>query len=64
MNDEQIVEYCRNLIIGNLNQYADRPHIVVEIMELKDKSNKELLKGHCKGVIELLEKCIEILDKK
>lgn len=63
MNDEQIVEYCRNLITGNLSQYADKPHIVAEILELKDKSNKELLKGHCKGLINLLEKCIEILEK-
>lgn len=63
MNDEQIVEYSRNLILANLNQYSDRPDIVVEILELKDKSNKELLKEHCKGVINLLEKCIEILEK-
>lgn len=63
MNDEQIVEYSRNLILANLNQYSDRPDIVVEIIELKDKSNKELLKEHCKGVINLLEKCIEILEK-
>lgn len=63
MNDEQIVEYSRNLILANLNQYSDRPDIVVEIIELKDKSNKELLKEHCKGIINLLEKCIEILEK-
>ena len=63
MNDEQIVEYSRNLILANLNQYSDRPDIVVEILELKDKSNKELLKEHCKGVINLLEKCVEILEK-
>lgn len=63
MNDEQIVEYSRNLILANLNQYSDRPDIVVEILELKDKNNKELLKEHCKGVINLLEKCIEILEK-
>lgn len=63
MNDEQIVEYSRNLILANLNQYSDRPDIVVEIIELKDKSNKELLKEHCKGVINLLEKCVEILEK-
>lgn len=63
MNDEQMVEYSRNLILANLNQYSDRPDIVVEILELKDKSNKELLKEHCKGVINLLEKCIEILEK-
>lgn len=63
MNDEQIVEYCRNLITENLSQYADKPHIVAEILELKDKSNKELLKEHCKGLINLLEKCIEILEK-
>ena len=66
MNDEQIVEYCKKLIKANLNQYAyDNPGIILnEIYNLdNDKTNKELLE-HCKGVKELLEKCIEILEKK
>ena len=65
MNDEQLVEYCRKLIKSNLNQYVDdNPGIILnEIYKLdNDKTNNELLE-HCKGVKELLEKCIEILEE-
>jgi hypothetical protein len=66
MNDKQIVEYCKNLIEANLNQYAgENPALILnELYELdNDKTNKTLLE-HCKGVIALLEKCIKILENK
>lgn len=65
MNDKQIVEYCRNLIKANLNQYIDTGNaklIIAAIYDLEnDKTDKELL-SHCKGIKELLEKCIQILE--
>ena len=65
MNDKQIVEYCRKLIVNNLHQYAEQnPAVIVnEIFEVEgDKTNEKLLE-HCKGLKALLEKCIEILEK-
>lgn len=62
MKDEEIVEYCRRLIVANLNQYSDKSHIAVEIFELSDKHNKKLLKAHCEGIIKLLQKCVKIID--
>lgn len=67
MNDKQIVEYCKKLIKANLNQYIDTGDIkliVGSIYNLEnDKTNKELLE-HCYGLKALLEKCIEILEKR
>ena len=66
MSDEQIVEYCRKMIVTNLNQYdsnMSNPKVVIEICEL-NSNNDELLLEHCKGVKKILEKCIEILEKK
>ena len=66
MNDEQIVEYCKRLVKSNLNQYVDEnPGLILnEIYILdNDKTNKQLLE-HCKGLKELIEKCIEILEEK
>lgn len=67
MNDKEIVEYCRKLIKANLNQYLNTENaklIVATIYNLDtDETNKELL-GHCYGLKELLEKCIEILEAK
>lgn len=65
MNDKEIIEYCRNLIKANLNQYIDTPNsifILKEISDLEyDNTNKTLLE-HCKGLQGLLEKCINILE--
>lgn len=64
MNDKQIVEYCKRLIKSNLHQYADENPAVIlnELYGLDNDKNNELLLEHCKGVRELLEKCIEILE--
>ena len=65
MNDKQIVEYCRKLIKANLHQYSEEnPALILStVYDLdNDKTNKTLLE-HCKGVKELLEKCIEILEE-
>ena len=64
MNDKQIVEYCKKLVKSNLNQYVDNnPRLILNELYLldNDKTNKQLL-GHCKGLKELLEKCIKILE--
>ena len=66
MNDKQIVEYCKNLIKANLNQYIEQnPGVILnELFEIdNDKTNKKVLE-HCQGLKELLEKCIEILEDK
>lgn len=66
MNDKQIVEYCRKLIISNLRQYSEQnPGVILnEIFEIEsDKTNQKLLE-HCNGLIALLEKCVEILEDK
>lgn len=64
MNDKQIVEYVKRLIIENLNQYVctgDTELILSEIYNLdSDKDNKVLL-GHIKGVKALLEKAEQII---
>lgn len=66
MNDEQIVEYVKRLIIENLNQYVctgDTELILSEIYNLdSDKDNKVLL-GHIKGVKALLEKAEQIIER-
>ena len=66
MNDKQIVKYCKNLILANLHQYAEQnPGIILnEIYNIEDDETNEVLLAHCKGVKELLEKCIKILEKK
>lgn len=66
MNDKQIVEYCKKLIKANLNQYIEEnPAVILDACYRldNDKTNEYLLE-HCYGVKELLEKCIEILEKK
>ena len=64
MNDGQIVEYVKRLIIENLNQYVctgNTELILSEIYNLdNDKDNKVLL-GHIKGVKALLEKAEQII---
>ena len=65
MNDKQIVEYCKKLIKANLNQYTEQnPGVILnELFEIdNDKTNTKVLE-HCYGLKELLEKCIEILEK-
>ena len=65
MNDKQIVEYARRLIRANLLQYEETntATIISEIYNLdNDKTNKELLE-HINGVIELLQKAKEIIEK-
>lgn len=66
MNDKQIIEYCRKLIRANLNQYMEtNPKVILyEVYRLDNDKNNKLLLEHCKGVKELLEKGIDILEKK
>lgn len=64
MTDAQLIEYCRKMLIANLQQYADQDiNIVATIMNLTDIKNKKLLLEHCKGVKSLLEKAIKLLEK-
>lgn len=67
MNDKQIVEYVRNMIIVNLNQYiqnktGDVRLLMSEIYNLENDENNETLLGHIKGVKELLEKAEKIIE--
>lgn len=60
MNDKQIVEYCRQIIIGNLNkQPQDFTQTIAEIL-----SSEKVLLDHCFGIRDLMNKCIEILEGK
>lgn len=65
MNDEQIVEYCKNLIKANLNQYTDEnPAVIVnELYEINNDKTYKIVLEHCKGIKALLEKCIQILEE-
>ena len=67
MNDKQIVEYCKNIVLNNLKQYTDKAEVLAEIIELQDRSNikannKRYLQ-HFKGLKELFNKSIDILTK-
>ena len=68
MNDKQIIEYVKNMIKANLQQYVqdgtgDVKVLKAEIYNLdNDKNNKALL-GHIKGVKELLEKAEQIIEQ-
>ncbi len=60
MNDEQIVKYCRQIIIGNLSkQPQDFAQEIGEIL-----SSEKVLLDHCFGIRDLMNKCIEILESK
>ena len=66
MDDKQIVEYCKNIVLSNLKQYTDKTEVVAEIIELQDRDCKktdERFLQHFKGLKELFEKAIEILEK-
>ena len=67
MSEEEVIEYCRKLVIANLKQYVDTDNskvIVKAIYDLQnDKTNKELLE-HCKGIINLLKECKRIIEDK
>ena len=68
MNDKQIIEYVRNMIRANLQQYVqdgtgDIKVLMAEIYNLdNDKDNKALLE-HIKGVKALLEKAEQIIEQ-
>ena len=58
--DEQVVEYCRKIIIANLKSqdrdFAEEIHQV----QVSDTS----LLDHCYGIGSLMAKCIRILEDK
>ncbi len=68
MNDKQIIEYVKNMIRANLQQYVqdgtgDIKVLMAEIYNLdNDKDNKVLLE-HIKGVKALLEKAEQIIEQ-
>lgn len=69
MNEEQIIEYCRKLITSNLETRAregapNTPLLLATVYELSDEDNEELLLEHMKGVRDLLEEGIKILNKR
>lgn len=66
MNDKQIVEYCKNIVLSNLKQYTDKTEVVVEIINLQDRDKKQTNKlylEHFKGLRDLFDRAIEILEK-
>ena len=66
MNDKQIVEYCKNIVLSNLKQYTDKTEVVMEIINLQDRDKKQVDKlylEHFKGLRELFDRAIEILEK-
>ena len=64
MTDAQLIEYCRKMLIANLQQYADQDiNIFSTIIDLKDTKNKKLLLEHCKAVKDLLGRAIKLLEK-
>ena len=64
MNDEQILTYCKNVVLSNLKQYMDENPATIgnAIYEIQsDKTNKTLA-AHLKGLNELITKGINILE--
>ena len=60
MTDEQIIEYCRKLIINNLsNQDQNFTNEIACVL-----GNDKALLSHCFGIKELMTACIEILENK
>ena len=67
MNDKQIIEYVRDMIKANLNQYietGDTKTILSELYNLDNDKNNEVLLEHIKGVKALLEKAEQIIERK
>lgn len=63
MNDKQIVEYCRNIVVSNLSQYVCQDNkIVIEIINVKDETNKTPLLNHLKGIKEVIVRGIDIIE--
>ena len=65
MNDKQILDYVKNMIKANLNQYidiGDTNLIVSEIYDLENEKDNKILLGHIKGVKALLEKAEQIIE--
>lgn len=58
MNDEQIVQYVKDMILGNLNRYGETTEIIC-IM-----ADDEYLLEHIKGVMALFKKAKEILERR
>lgn len=66
MSNEQIVEYCKNIVLSNLRKYTDTPSAIAEVIELESLKGKESdnrYLEHFKGLKKLLERAIEIVDK-
>lgn len=66
MNDKQIISYCMNIVLSNLQRYSDKPEVLAEIYELNDKKNKKAKQRyleHFKGLRELFDKAIDLLEK-
>lgn len=66
MSNEQIVEYCKNIVLSNLRKYTDTPSAIAEVIELESLKGKESdnrYLEHFKGLKELLERAIEIVEK-
>lgn len=65
MNDKQILDYVKNMIKANLNQYidtGDTNFIVSEIYDLENYEDNKVLLGHIKGIKALLEKAEQIIE--
>lgn len=67
MNDKQIIEYVRNMIKANLQQYlqdgtGDTKLLISEIYNLDDDKDNKILLEHIKGVKALLEKAEQIIE--
>ena len=58
MNDDEIVEYCRRLVVSNLGQYST-PACLNAILDVKH--DDFTLYEHVCALKEMFEKCEEIL---
>ena len=59
MNDYQIVEYARRIIMSNLTYWG----LTTEIAEIMADSSNKVILAHIKGLNELFDKAREILEK-
>ena len=58
MNDDEIVNYCKRLIMHNLSNNGFTNEVAAVL------GSDVALLDHCYGIRDLMQKCIEILENR
>lgn len=64
LTDKEIINYAKNIVISNLHQYTEgNIECLNEIISLSyDDINNQILLGHLKGLNNLINKAIDIIE--